>query len=176
LIIQEYVQAYGLQAIINRCGVIAGPGQFGKVDQGVFTLWVANHFFKLPLRYTGFGGQGKQVRDLLHPMDLFSLIKKQISKMEEYSGEVFNVGGGRRVSTSLSELTRLCEQHIGGSVPIAEDLETSPVDVPLYISDYSKAAQAFGWQPEYSVAVIVGDILNWIRENEMQLRPIFTSG
>jgi len=175
LIIQEYVQAYGLRAIINRCGVIAGPGQFGKVDQGVFTLWVANHFFKLPLCYTGFGGRGKQVRDLLHPADLFSLIKRQISKMDEHSGEVFNVGGGHRVSTSLCELTRLCEQYVGSSVHIAEDLETSPVDVPLYVSDYSKAAQAFGWQPERSVAVIVEDILNWMRENEVQLRPLFTS-
>lgn len=173
LIIQEYVQAYGLQAIINRCGVITGAGQFGKVDQGVFTLWVANHFFKLPLRYTGFGGQGKQVRDLLHPMDLFSLIKKQVSKTKEHSGQVFNVGGGRNVSTSLSELTQVCQQHVGNTVAITEDKETSPVDIPLYISDYRRAAEAFDWQPEHSVAMIVEDIFDWIRENEAQLKPIF---
>ena len=71
LMIQEYVHAYGMRAIINRCGVIAGPGQFGKVDQGVFTLWVANHVFGKPLKYTGFGGQGKQVRDLSPPVGLF---------------------------------------------------------------------------------------------------------
>src|SRR5690606_7583876 len=56
MMVQEYAEAYGVPAVINRCGVIAGPGQFGKVDQGVFTLWVANHYFGKPLRYTGFGG------------------------------------------------------------------------------------------------------------------------
>ena len=31
--------------MINRCGVLAGPWQMGKVDQGVIALWVARHFF-----------------------------------------------------------------------------------------------------------------------------------
>src|SRR5207253_150096 len=75
-LIQEFTAAYGLDATIYRCGVIAGPGQFGKVDQGVFTWWIAHHYFKKPLEYTGFGGQGKQVRDLLHPLDLFDLIQR----------------------------------------------------------------------------------------------------
>ena len=26
---------FGLRAVVNRCGVIAGPWQMGKVDQGV---------------------------------------------------------------------------------------------------------------------------------------------
>lgn len=173
MIIQEYVHSYGLRAVINRCGVIAGPGQFGKVDQGVFTLWVANHFFKRPLRYTGFGGKGKQVRDLLHPADLFSLIKKQIANMDDSAGEVFNVGGGREISTSLCELTALCQDLSGIQVPIAEDPQTSTVDIPLYISDYSKAARSFDWQPERSVPTIVTEILNWIRDNETHLRFIF---
>src|SRR4030095_3249961 len=91
LIVQEYADTYGLRSIINRCGVIAGPGQFGKVDQGVFTMGVANTHFKKPWKYTGFGGKGKQVRDLLHPLDLFSLVKKQIEKIDDISGQVFNV-------------------------------------------------------------------------------------
>lgn len=81
LIIQEYVATYNLRAVINRCGVIAGRGQFGKVDQGVFTLWVANHYFNRSLCYTGFGGTGKQVRDLLHPDDLFALVQKQLTQI-----------------------------------------------------------------------------------------------
>lgn len=46
LLIEEYRQAYDIQAIINRCGVITGPWQMGKVDQGVFVLWVAAHYFQ----------------------------------------------------------------------------------------------------------------------------------
>ena len=80
LLIQEYVDSYGMKAIVNRCGVIAGPGQFGKTDQGVISLWVANHYFGLPLNYKGFGGKGKQVRDVLHPLDLVALLSKQIEK------------------------------------------------------------------------------------------------
>lgn len=174
MIIQEYAYAYGLQAIINRCGVIAGPGQFGKVDQGVFTLWVANHFFKIPLRYTGFGGKGKQVRDLLHPADLFSLIQKQLSKIAQCSGEVFNIGGGPEVSTSLLELTGLCQEIVGHTVPIKKEAQTSSVDIPLYVSDNSKAARSFDWRPQHSVRDIVEDITIWIRERETQLKTIFT--
>ena len=173
VLIQEYVELYGLRAVINRCGVIAGPGQFGKVDQGVFTLWVANHFFQRPLRYTGFGGTGKQVRDLLHPADLFSLIKKQLADLDHCTGETFNVGGGRHVSTSLRELTSLCQEVVGHKVPIAEETETSSVDIPLYISDHRKASQAFEWQPLRTVQEIVEDIFQWLRTNEVVLKSIF---
>ncbi|HVQ39272.1 MAG TPA: NAD-dependent epimerase/dehydratase family protein, partial [Pyrinomonadaceae bacterium] len=173
LIIQEYVETYGLRAVIDRCGVIAGPGQFGKVDQGVFTLWVANHVYQKPLRYTGFGGQGKQVRDLLHPLDLFGLLKKQISKIDECAGGVFNVGGGREISTSLMELTDLCRRVTGNEVSIESETQTSAVDIPLYISDYQKAGQAFSWQPARSVETIVEDIFRWLRDNQSELRPLF---
>ena len=46
LIIAEYVALYGLRAIINRCGVLTGPWQMGKVDQGFVVLWAARHLFE----------------------------------------------------------------------------------------------------------------------------------
>lgn len=104
-LVQEYQNTYGCEAVIYRCGVIAGRGQFGKVDQGVFTLWMANHFFGRPLKYIGFGGTGKQVRDLLHPSDLYALIRLQLDSGKKWDAPVFNVGGGREISTSLLELT-----------------------------------------------------------------------
>jgi len=174
LIIQEYVSTYGLRAIINRCGVLAGPGQFGKVDQGVFTLWVANHYFKRALRYTGFGGSGKQVRDLLHPLDLYSLIKKQLPVMDRHAGEVFNVGGGTACSTSLLELTTVCRQVTGNQVQVEPVPESTTVDIPLYISDFRKVSKSFNWLPECSVSAIVIDIANWIKANEDQVKFLFT--
>ena len=172
VVIQEYVDTYGMQAVINRCGVIAGPGQFGRVDQGVFTLWVAHHLFRKRLTYTGFGGMGKQVRDVLHPRDLYSLIRKQLERIDRASGGVFNVGGGRPVSTSLCELTALCEDIVGYSVPIDREPETSPVDIPLYISDTAQAETMFSWRPERSVREIAEDIAGWSRANESLLRPV----
>ena len=174
IMIQEYVSAYGLQAVINRCGVLAGPGQFGKVDQGVFTLWVANHYFKRALQYTGFGGGGKQVRDLLHPLDLFSLIKQQLPAMSQYPGEVFNVGGGTNISTSLLELTAICQEVTGNRVEVMPVSESTSVDIPYYISDYRKVSAAFKWRPERSIADIVRDIANWINANEAHVKFLFS--
>ena len=173
LLIQEYAQAYDMNALINRCGVLCGPGQFGKVDQGVFTLWVANHYFGKPLRYTGFGGEGKQVRDLLHPDDLFQLILEQNEKIESHRGGVFNVGGGREVSVSMKEMTALCETVTGRRIDIASDPKTSPVDIPLYLSDTSYVTSCFNWHPKKTPLEIVKEIHFWLRENEALLKPLF---
>ena len=113
-----------MPAIINRCGVLAGPWQMGKVDQGVITLWVARHVFGLPLKYIGYGGLGKQVRDVLHVNDLFDLIVLQMSSPESWDGRIYNVGGGREVSVSLLELTELCRRATGREVPIGRVPET----------------------------------------------------
>jgi CDP-paratose 2-epimerase len=172
-LVQEFVHSYGLRAVSYRCGVIAGPGQFGKVDQGVFTVWLANHYFGRPLQYTGFGGTGRQVRDLLHPLDLADLILKHLPTFGQDSGDVFNVGGGPDRSVSLVELTRICEDLTGNHVDITGRETTSPVDVPLFISDCSKIRQRLNWEPSRSTARIFEDTLNWIRDNESLLRYVF---
>ncbi len=173
LLIQEYVDSCGLKAVINRCGVIAGPGQFGRTDQGVVSLWVANHYFGLPLQYRGFGGKGKQVRDVLHPLDFAALLSRQIENPRYWNGEPFNVGGGRGISVSLLELTRLCRDVVGRSVAVGGACETDPADVPLYLTDYSKAQRSFDWRPRRDMKTIVTEIADWVRANERALRPIF---
>jgi CDP-paratose 2-epimerase len=172
-LVQEFTYAYGLKSIIYRCGVLAGPGQFGKVDQGVFTLWVAHHYFQKPLEYIGFGGHGKQVRDLLHPSDLFDLIEKHLQLVDRQPGCVYNVGGGADISVSLAELTALCRKIVGRTVPVTKRPETAGYDVPLYISDCSRISSAVKWRPTRGVEAIVSEIVDWIRENESELRTIF---
>jgi len=169
LLCQEYAAHAKLPVVINRCGVIAGPGQFGKTDQGVFTLWVARHHFQRPLKYTGFGGRGLQVRDLLHPDDLCDLIAAQIGAWSQVSGETFNVGGGREGAVSLQEYTSLCRAATGRETAIAEDTTTSPVDIPWYISDNGKVSDLLGWAPRRRPKAIVEDIANWVRMNEESL-------
>ena len=90
-----------MPAVIDRCGVIAGPWQMGKVDQGVFTHWMLAHHFGNPLSYIGFGGEGKQVRDLLHVEDLVDLVERQLLDPAAWDGRTVNVGGGRECSLSL---------------------------------------------------------------------------
>jgi CDP-paratose 2-epimerase len=174
LLCQEYAAHAGLPVVIDRCGVIAGPGQFGKTDQGVFTLWVARHHFGRPLKYTGFGGKGLQVRDLLHPEDLCELIDLQLARLGTLSGEVFNIGGGRGGAVSLQEFTVLCREATGRETPIEEDPATSMVDIPWYISDHGKASATLNWRPRRDPRTIARDIAQWVRENESGLSSLIT--
>jgi CDP-paratose 2-epimerase len=173
-LIQEYVFSYGMRALIDRCGVIAGPWQISKVDYGMITLWVARHYFERPLRYTGFGGQGKQVRDVLHVQDLFDLILLQLEAPSKRDGRVYNIGGSNDVSVSLKELTELCVQETGKSVPITSVPGTTGVDLRIFITDARKAAIDFGWRPARGTARIVRDIRSWIEEHEESLMSLLT--
>lgn len=162
LMLAEYRHAYGLPFIINRCGVIAGPGQFGTTEQGIVAHWVAAHALNKPLRYIGFGGGGKQVRDLLHVADLAALIRQQLARPELFLDDVFNVGGGRAVSVSLRELTGLCQQVTGHSVPITAEPTPRYADIPLYLSDTTRIRERCGWGPQRTAAEIVRDTHAWI--------------
>jgi CDP-paratose 2-epimerase len=174
LMVEEYNEMFGLQTVINRCGVITGPYQMGKVDQGVIVLWMAKHFWKKELSYVGYGGTGKQVRDIIHIKDLFAVIDKQIHQMEAFNGQVYNIGGTRNVSTSLQELTVVCQQITGNTIPIHSIAETRKADIRLYISDCTKIKEATGWQPDINVMEIMNDIFLWIKSNERQLKPILS--
>ncbi len=173
LLIEEYVHSFGLNAIIDRCSVIAGPGQWGTSEQGVFTLWVANHFFQKSLSYTGFGGFGKQVRDLLHPSDLFALILQQLDSVDRYRGKLYNVGGGMENSTSLKELTEICKKVTGNSVQIDPIPNTTKVDIPFFVSDSAQVRSDFSWKPERTVFQIVEDIWTWLKHERETVKDIF---
>lgn len=174
LFIEEYSANYRYPTVINRCGVIAGAGQFGKTDQGVFTLWVARHAFGGALSYTGFGGKGKQVRDLLHPRDLFVLLKRQIEGLSGFRGEVFCAGGGLEGSVSLLEYTQLCRSITGNKIKISASPGTADVDIPYFVMDYSKAEGVFSWRPRMRPQDIVQDIFSWLETNSRQLKPLLT--
>jgi len=173
LLLQEYVYGAGMRAVINRCGVLAGPWQMGKVDQGVVTLWVASHYFHKPLRYVGYGGTGKQVREIRHVDGLFDLLVTQLRTPEVWDGRIYNIGGGNEVSVSLKELTELCAAETGRRIPIAAVAETSSVDLRIYLSDSHKAAAELGWRPARSPQTIVRDIHHWLDEYRSELEKIF---
>ena len=135
IIIQEYMDSFGLKAVINRCGVITGPWQMGKIDQGVFVLWVARHIFDGKLSYIGYGGEGKQVRDFIHIDDLFDILDIQINDFNTYNGEIYNIGGGKENSVSLQELTKICEKVTGNTIEMTSVKENRPADLISFITD-----------------------------------------
>jgi CDP-paratose 2-epimerase len=172
LLIQEYADMYHFNAVINRCGVIAGPWQFGKIDQGFIVLWLAKHFWRQELSYIGYGGEGKQVRDILHIDDLFRLIDVQTNNIEKLNGNVFNAGGGRSISVSLRELTQLCQKQTAHTTSVRKIEANRPADIQLYLSDNTKVTTVTGWEPERSIEYIVEDVANWIQNNAVQLEGI----
>jgi CDP-paratose 2-epimerase len=171
-LIEEYRAGFGLRAVTNRCSVIAGPWQMGKVDQGVVALWVFRHYFGKPLKYIGYGGTGKQVRDMLHVADLCDLVTEQISHFEKWEGWLGNVGGGLEISASLLELTGICQKVIGREVPIGAETENRQADLRIFIADSSKLFSRTNWRPKRSVEKIVADVFDWVRANENELKQL----
>jgi CDP-paratose 2-epimerase len=175
LLIEEYRAAYGLRTVIDRCGVIAGPGQMGKVDQGVFTYWMLAHHFGWPLKYIGFGGSGKQVRDLLHVEDLVDLLAIQVADPDHWDGVTVNVGGGRDCSLSLLETTALCAEIAGREVPVERSSEERPGDLALYVSDCRRLLELTGWRPRRAPRDVLADTESWISANETALCNALTA-
>jgi CDP-paratose 2-epimerase len=172
MFIQEYSAFYGLKAAVTRFGVIAGPRQMGKTDQGVVTLWMAKHYWKQSLKYIGYGGTGKQVRDILHVDDLVELIDMQMHNIEKFNGKIYNVGGGLENSASLLEMTAICEKITGNKITIGSETQTRPADLRMYITDNSLIESETGWKPTRNVEKVFTDIFHWIKNNEQQLESI----
>lgn len=172
LLLEEYASAYGLEHATVRFGVISGPGQMGKVEQGVFSLWMARHLWGDELTYKGWGGAGKQVRDVVHIADVAELVFALLSRWESARGRTFNAGGGRAMSASLLEATRACEKITGRRLAIASIADTHPSDVRIYVTDNAAVTEAVGWEPNRGVADILADLYEWMRRDETKLRPI----
>jgi CDP-paratose 2-epimerase len=169
LLIEEYREGLGVPAVIDRCGVIAGPWQMGKVDQGVFTHWMLAHHFGNPLSYIGFGGKGKQVRDLLHVEDLVDLAERQLLDPQAWDGRTVNVGGGRECSLSLLETTAICRELTGNEVATRPVEQTRAGDVPIYLSDCTKIFGLDEWRPRRSAKQVLADIHEWVAADEARI-------
>ena len=165
-LIKEFFFKTNLRYIINRFGVIAGPWQFGKQDQGFVTLWLANHFFKKKLNYIGYGGHGNQVRDILHIDDVCKIILIQIKNFKKINNDTFNIGGGVKNSISLVELTKICKKLTRNNIFFGKKPKTSIFDVPYYISDNRKVLKIYNWKPIKSVDQILKDIYLWLINNK----------
>jgi len=175
LILLEYLETYNLQGIINRCGVISGPWQMGKVDQGVMVLWMARHMFgNRNLTYIGYGGTGKQVRDFIHIDDLFEALMVQLENFNQYNGQIYNLGGGLENSLSLQEMTAFCAAISGNKIPIESVLDNRPNDIRIYISDCAKFKKISGWTCKKNAQETFSDIYQWLIKYQSLLRPILS--
>jgi CDP-paratose 2-epimerase len=160
----EYGNAFGFPVWIDRCGVLAGPGQFGTPDQGIFSYWINAHLRRRDLRYIGFDGTGKQVRDALHPQDLAGLVDRQLSTERSNGRRVYTVGGGLENAMSLAQLTAWCDARFGVLIPAA-DRRPRAYDVPWVVMDNHDAESDFGWRADISMETLLTQIARHAEQN-----------
>jgi CDP-paratose 2-epimerase len=158
----EYGSAFGFPVWINRCGVLAGAGQFGRPDQGIFSYWINSWLRAAPLKYIGFDGGGHQVRDCLHPADLVPFIERQLAESGSLHPRVVNVSGGRESATSLRQLSRWCEERMGPRA-VSVDTRSRSYDIPWIVLDSGRATAAWAWSPQRSTDSILEEILEHAR-------------
>ena len=174
--VEEYADAYGFRYIIDRFGVLTGPHQMAKSDQGVIALWVAAHYYGRKLSYIGFGGTGKQVRDFLHVQDFCDLVVDQLRHFDRYQNARYNAGGGAERSLSLLETTALCREITGNTIEMGSDPQTRPADVRVYVTDHRRVSAVNGWQPRRDARCTLGDIHQWLIAGGDGLRSLLFRG
>jgi len=161
----EYGETFGFPVFVNRCGVLAGAGQFGRADQGIFAYWINSWRQKRPLKYLGFGGHGHQVRDCLHPRDLAPLLEKQMKLPKLAPADrVANVSGGAASAMSLRQLSDWCRNRFGNH-QVAADGTDRPFDIPWIVLDSGKAARLWNWQPASKTPAILEEIARHAEAN-----------
>lgn len=163
-LILEYGECFDFPVWINRCGVLAGAGQFGKADQGIFSYWIHSFREKNPLKYIGFNGTGHQVRDAMHPKDLVPLLYRQIMDPEWEAPKILNIGGGRENSMSLKELSIWCEDRFGQNEVISSKADR-PMDAPWIIMDSTTAQNAWNWKIKTELQEILNEIADYAEKN-----------
>jgi len=160
----EYGETFDNPVWINRCGVLAGAGQFGRADQGIFAYWINSWLRKRPLTYIGFGGKGYQVRDCLHPRDLLPVLRKQTATGSSQSPKIINLGGGLRNAISLAQLSSWCCERFGPH-KVQGKLKNRPFDIPWMVMDTRLAGKLWDWQPQISLEDIFEEIAGHAEQN-----------
>ena len=172
-LIKEIFFKTNLHYIINRFGVIAGPWQFGKQDQGFVPLWVAKHFFKKKLSYIGFGGHGNQVRDVVHIDDVCNIIHIQIKKFNKINNQTFTVGGSKKSYVSLKQLTKICERVTENKIKFGKIPKTSIYDIPYFITSNNMVTKIYRWKPKRNILEVVKDTFLWLKNNKSTINKYF---
>ena len=173
MFIEEFAYAFNVKYIINRCGVLSGPLQFGKQDQGFVSLWIWKHLTKQKLQYIGYNGSGNQVRDVLHIDDFCELIEIQIKNLKKINNRLFTVGGSNFSYTSLKKLTRLCNKATRNKLIITKNKKTSIYDIPYFKTNNKRVSKTYGWKPKKNINQIVNDTYLWMKKDYSKILKYF---
>lgn len=163
----EYGDTFNFPVCVNRCGVLAGAGQFGRPDQGILAYWINAWLHRQPLRYIGFRGTGAQIRDAFHPQDLAALLVLQIGcdpAERHRRPRLLNVGGGMANTFSLAGLSDWCHDRLGPHT-VAADRTPRSFDIPWMVMNSALAERTWGWRPRFTLTKILEEIAEHASHN-----------
>lgn len=167
--VHDYARIYGLRTVVFRQSCIYGPHQFGIEDQGWVAWFVLRALLGLPVTIYG---DGKQVRDVLYVDDLLAAFDSAVARIEQVSGQVYNIGGGPGNTLSLLELMDLI-----GTIenrPVTHGFgQWRPGDQRVYVSDIRKAGRELGWTPQVAPGPGVRMLRDWMAANRSVIDAVY---
>jgi len=156
---EEYLkvspEVYGLKTLSLRYFNVFGPRQDPKSEYAAvipkFIMGIHNH--KSLTVY----GDGAQTRDFTYVKDV---VQANIKAMESDAQGVFNVAYCKRID--LNELASLIMEITGITVPLMYEPPRTG-DVRDSLADITRAKDAFGYAPEYTVKTGLMETIEWYR-------------
>jgi len=158
IMVQEYGRYFGMKTCCLRGGCLTGPHHSGVELHGFLSYLIkCNLQGKL---YRIYGYKGKQVRDNIHSVDVARFIAAFWENPR--SGEVYNLGGGRKNSCSILEAFERISA-LSGKKMVTEYIDKNREgDHICYISDLRKMKAHY---PSWSISQSLEDIFGAIYES-----------
>jgi nucleoside-diphosphate-sugar epimerase len=146
-----YWRNFGLPTVAVRFFTVYGPRQ--RPDMG-FHRFIRMLLEQRPIPVYG---DGSQTRDFTYCSDIVSGL---VAAAGAPAGEVFNLGGGSRVSL-LQALDVLGE--VAGRVPVLDIREKQAGDVPDTWASLDRARELLEYQPRISLAQGLAAEVEWLQ-------------
>jgi CDP-paratose 2-epimerase len=172
-LIKEFSYIFNLKYIINRFGVISGPWQFGKVDQGFLSLFMWNFLNNKIIKFIGYNGSGLQERDILHVDDFCELIFLQIKRFNKIFNKSFTAGGSTKNKANLKKIYQICNSITNSKPKIIKIKKTSQYDIPYFNTSNKEIKKIYKWKVKKNIYDILNDIFKWQKNNISNLKKFF---
>lgn len=156
----DYARSFEVPAAVLRMSCIYGPRQMGTEDQG----WVAHFLIRaLEGRAISLYGDGRQVRDIMNVRDTVDAYVAAWQRIDQVSGQAFNLGGGPANAVSLRQLIAQIERLIDRKVAV-EFSDWRAGDQRYFVADSSKAQAALGLDRPADWKTGLAELAQWLAE------------
>jgi CDP-paratose 2-epimerase len=155
--VQEYGRYFNMSTCCLRGGCLTGPNHSGVELHGFLSYLIKCNLNNT--EYKIFGYKGKQVRDNIHSGDVAKFIEAFIDAPR--SGEVYNIGGGKKNSCSILEAFEMTERVSGIRMKYTYLDRNRIGDHICYYSDLRKMRKHY---PKWDITISLEETIRQIVE------------